>query len=89
MTVEDVFRLLKANIGRVARVTPVDGEPELLLIKSVGQEGFTYHLLGPGQDRKITHWWPADEVVQIEGPLEMPDNDSSEGEQSGDGRIKQ
>ena len=72
MTAQEISDLLTSNIGKAVRVTPVGGEPELLLVLSVDKEGFTYQLLASGQDQSVKHWWPTDEVTEIEGPLEPP-----------------
>lgn len=76
MTIEEISRALRSNIEKVVRVIPVSGDPELLLVVSVDEEGFTYHPRKAGQDPKVTHWWPKDEIAEVEGPIEDSEPES-------------
>jgi len=66
MTIKEAGDILRANVGRTVRVTPIGGEPEVLTVMSVDGEGFTYKLRTADSDQTITHWWPFDEVFMVD-----------------------
>jgi len=74
MTPEEIIQVVRANIGRKIKVTPLQwGEhpvttPEILLVKSVDDEGFCcYDFRDPTlKDPTVPNWEAFSEIAEVE-----------------------
>jgi hypothetical protein len=68
MTTLEIQKVISENIGARLMVTPTgSSDPDLVLVLSTDEEGFTYKILTDPAlyDPKITHWWPFDDVSDV------------------------
>jgi hypothetical protein len=69
MTLDEIIRVVRANVDKLVIITPKTGEADLALVLTVDDEGLVYDLasLKP-EDRKAAYWTSFSEIADVRTP---------------------